>query len=179
MLERWRPVVGWEGLYEVSDLGRVRTCHRVITRRNGTTFTVAQCIRTPQRNNTRRGNHRHVTLSRDGESITRAIHIMVLEAFVGPRPSKDMQALHWDDDGSNNALVNLRWGTASDNRYDSVRNGKHYQANQTHCKWGHEFTPENTKWRPTGGRDCRICSRARNAKYEAKRRSTQQPEGII
>src|SRR5690606_12503326 len=50
------------------------------------------------------------------------VHILVLETFVGPRPAGG-EGLHSDDDKSNNALANLRWGTHADNYADRVRNG--------------------------------------------------------
>jgi hypothetical protein len=48
--------------------------------------------------------------------------VLVLEAFAGPRPD-GMDALHRDDNPTNNRFDNLRWGTRSDNLFDAVRNG--------------------------------------------------------
>ena len=52
----------------------------------------------------------------------RPVHALVLEAFVGPRPT-GMQCLHRDDDRTNNKLSNLRWGTCAENARDKIRNG--------------------------------------------------------
>ena len=63
-------------------------------------------------------------------------------------------------------------GTMSENRYDSVAAGTHNNARKTHCKWGHEFTPENTYRDRNGNRGCRTCRNERNARQsQAMRRS--------
>lgn len=167
--ERWLPVVGFEGLYEVSDHGRVRSLdhldrfgrlHRGRVMRTGV-----------------RGHRSHnvgVTLSRQGEKQKlRTVHQLVLEAFVGPRPD-GMWGLHWDDDPYNNHLDNLRWGYPYQNGTDAVRNGSNWQFNKTHCVRDHEFTVENTRiiQRVVNGtlrtyRRCRTCHRDRER--EAKR----------
>lgn len=61
-----------------------------------------------------------------------------------------------------------RGGTPTENSYDTVRHGNHWGAKKTHCKNGHEFTPENTSPQTNGGRACRTCNRERSqAFYEA------------
>lgn len=63
-------------------------------------------------------------LARDGKHTYATIHFLVLTAFVGPRPDK-YECLHWDGNPENNRLENLRWGTRSENRMDSIRHGTH------------------------------------------------------
>jgi hypothetical protein len=156
MTEQWRPVVGYEGLYEVSDLGRVRSLPRVALRSNGVPYTIRERVLRPQRNS----KHVNVTLYKDGVAQTPLVHRLVLAAFVGPCPP-GQQARHWDDVGTNNTLSNLLWGTPSDNQHDMVRNGLNHNANKTHCPNGHEYTPENT-YTKNSGRKCRICTIARS-----------------
>lgn len=103
-LEQWRPVPGFPG-YLVSNLGRVYSGHS------------DRCLR-PQPSG--RG-HLRVALRRGGETHMRLVHRLVLKAFVGPCPD-GQEALHEDDDPTNNRLGNLRWGTRSENRLDAVRN---------------------------------------------------------
>lgn len=116
MIESWLPVVGYEGLYEVSDHGRVRSLDRVVLGRNRTGRVLAICYagrrRVPQ-----------VSIGRDGVIRHRKIHQLVLEAFVGPCPP-GMEGCHNDDDTQNNHLSNLRWDTRSANEIDAFRNGK-------------------------------------------------------
>lgn len=107
--ERWRPVIDWEGFYEVSDLGRVRHAK---TKR----------IRTPVPNNAR-GGYFGILLSAPGRKPQlRFVHRMVLDAFVGPKPD-DQQARHGDRDVSNNRLENLCWGTPKENCADQRAHG--------------------------------------------------------
>lgn len=93
-MEKWKIVVGFD-TYTVSDLGRVRN------------------IKTGKLLKPRCDRYPHVALNR----VERTVHILVLEAFVGPRP-EGMLGLHGDDDPLNNKLVNLRWGTHEDNQVD-------------------------------------------------------------
>ncbi|UKL14974.1 HNH endonuclease [Pseudomonas phage hairong] len=58
-----------------------------------------------------------------GTRIYRKIHLLVLEAFIGPCPA-GMQGCHKDDDQTNNSLSNLKWGTHAENVKDKIANGK-------------------------------------------------------
>lgn len=147
MSEQWRAVIGYEDRYLVSDVGRIMSLPNA--RRSSTMLLTP----TPAK----RGGYPTVSLHDGTSRRVRGIHQLVLEAFVGPRPDGAL-ALHTDDDPANCVLGNLRWGTRSDNLYDAVRNGRHAMSSKTHCKRGHEFTPENTWVSPsTGGRMCRAC----------------------
>ncbi|SKU62264.1 NUMOD4 motif [Mycobacteroides abscessus subsp. massiliense] len=155
--ERWLPVPGYEGCYEVSDLGRVRSVDRTFIRRDGVEVTYRGKLLAP---NVRDGRH-YVHLYRNNRGPLCAIHRLVLEAFIGPRP-EGMFGCHANDVPSDNRLVNLRWDTPSGNSRDKVRNGHDHNASKTHCKRGHEFTTENTG-RSGSGRYCRECLRDRRA----------------
>jgi len=89
-----------------------------------------------------------------------SVHTLVLEAFVGPCPPGE-EALHADDNPANNRWPeNLSWGTRSKNLADRIANGHpHNNGSKTHCKRGHEFTPENTRMTSKGSRQCRACVR--------------------
>ena len=178
-IERWRPVPGYEGSYEVSDLGRVRS----LDRRDGRGHVRRGKLLAP-RTTTR--NHRSVALYRDCVRADVQVHHLVLEAFVGPRPD-GLEGCHWNDDPTDNRLVNLRWDTRSQNTADSVRNGTHAMANKTHCPQRHPYTPENTYVYPAGNRSCRECRRAyreahyedqlvKNREYMRRRRAEQKGE---
>lgn len=169
--EEWRPVVGHEGVYEISSLGRVRTVARVAIRRNGSPMPVRARIlktfRTPPM-----GYHA-VKLQCGGRHtrVTARVHILVLEAFVGPRP-EGLVGCHDDGDVDNNGVDNLRWDTQQSNVGDVVRHGHHREANKTHCKRNHAFTLENTYINPTSGaRQCRQCVRELNRRI----RMSKQP----
>lgn len=155
-VERWLPVVDWEGLYEVSDRGRVRSVDRTVPGRWGLTRLRGRLL-TPSMDGSRK--RPHVQLCRCGTVEHHQVQDLVARAFIGPR-TEGHQLCHWNDISTDNRLSNLRYGTPSDNAYDKVRNGRHNEANKTHCKRGHEFTPENTYIQPsTNGRRCLECKR--------------------
>jgi hypothetical protein len=162
MSETWKTLPGYEGLYEVSDAGvviglsKLDTVGRPRPRRALVTTTT-------------KSGHLRVVLFRDGKKRRVGVHVLVLEAFVGPRPP-GMWACHWNDLPTDNRLRNLRWATPSDNQYDSVRNNKHAMSSRTACYSGHEFTPQNTYLSPRGQRVCRECARLNQRRYRAKKR---------
>lgn len=64
-----------------------------------------------------------VNLHRDGKTYTKRVHVLVLTAFVGPKP-KGTEACHFPDrDVTNNRLSNLRWDTAVENQRDRKKHG--------------------------------------------------------
>jgi hypothetical protein len=154
MVEEWRPVINWEGFYEVSDYGRVRSVERVVefgdrTRR------VLSCVLSPGKRG--KGKVPYVLLSGGGNRHARSVHALVLEAFVGPCPD-GLEACHWDGNNTNNHVTNLRWDTRTANMADMLRHGRHHHGTTTSCPAGHEYTPENTK-AVKNGRACRECHR--------------------
>lgn len=165
--EQWRPIKGYEDSYEVSNHGRVRSIDRVIQRADGRAMTCQGQILSTEK----AGHYPSAMLRRPGQpGLHHRVHILVLEAFVGPRPG-GMFALHRDDNKRNNHLSNLYWGTSSQNGHDRVRNGRHNGARKTHCPQGHEYTPENTYTQRKGSRQCRICLVAAKRKWRGSRRA--------
>lgn len=161
--EQWRPVVGYEGKYEVSDHGRVRSLDRVETTKAGVARPLTGRVLVQSTNG--RG-YLKVTLRSPARQVY--VHTLVLEAFVGPRP-EGLEARHHDDVREHNYPSNLVWGTRSENNYDRVRNGGHPMAAKTHCVRGHEFTPDNIYWTDGGRhRHCKPCTLMRNSRYRSQ-----------
>lgn len=155
--EGWRHIAGFEGFYQVSDLGRVRSLNREIICHNGVIKRRRGVLLSPGDT----GTAMVVNISRNGRGGTCRVHHLVLDAFVGLRPP-GTEACHWDDDHTNNRLSNLRWGTHSDNMQDCLRNGTNSRAVRTHCPRGHALVMPNlvpSELR-TRGRKCLACSRA-------------------
>lgn len=158
--EEWRAIEGFDG-YEVSSRGQIRSLHRVIMRRNGSPKTIAERVLNPFV--VPPVGYRYVHLWKENNRTSRGIHVLVLEAFIGPRPH-GMDACHNDGEPKNNNLSNLRWDTRAENSRDTVRHGRHREANKTHCKRGHPLSGSNLYINPTSnGRVCRQCGRDRRA----------------
>ena len=115
----WKPIPNFDG-YEVSDSGEVRswrpkngrgglaTSPNILTQ---TKFADSDYVRVGMKNSLT-NNH-----------MTRRVHQLVLEAFVGPCPAGHL-VMHLDDDPTNNALTNLRYGTPQENLSDMVSKGR-------------------------------------------------------
>lgn len=125
MTEEWRPVVGFEGLYEVSDLGRVRSLERTVWSRTKTGDPLPRIqpahilAQSPHR-----AGYRMAHLYKEGKRTARTVHTLVADAFLGPCPD-GQEVAHNDGVRSHNALVNLRHDTRSGNHADKVAHGTH------------------------------------------------------
>lgn len=108
--ETWRSIPGYEGLYEVSDFGQVRS-----TRREGT----PGGILTPFV----RAGYLGVYLYRGNSRRNFHVHRLVLLAHVGPPPTPKHQAAHNNGNREENLLTNLRWATVAENTTDRARHG--------------------------------------------------------
>ena len=165
MGETWRPVVGYDGYYEVSDAGNVRSVERVAVRKNGRPHRVRSTIRKPKR---LPKGHLMVTLVRDGHLSSHTVHKLVLEAFAGPRPPGCVSR-HLNGDPAVNRLANLAWGTPSENQVDAVRHGAHHLASRDACLRGHLLAPPNLAPTNSGRRVCLACKREHtNARDEGR-----------
>lgn len=120
--ERWKPVVGFEGLYEVSDQGEIRGLARWISHPRGGLRLWAS--RTLVANVLGNNGYLGVSLCRDGERYVRTVHSIVTAAFHGPRPGQ-MDAAHKNGDRQDNRASNLSWKTRTANHADKIRHGTH------------------------------------------------------
>ena len=157
--ERWKPVTGHEGIYEVSNHGRVRSVDRTVTRSDGQVHRrKGKLLRTPLN---QRG-YQVVNLCIQGKCQIRTVHSLIAETFIGTRP-EGMEVCHNDGIKTNNRVDNLRYGTSSENMLDNVRHGTHYSAAKTRCPLGHELFAENIppSIAKLGKRTCLACNRAR------------------
>ena len=157
--EVWREVVGWEGFYEVSDRGNVRSVDRVITYSNGSTRLQKGKNLKPY---LRKNGYTQVGLRRPGaKPVTGRVHQMVMESFVGP-PPEGMEVCHNNGDRYDNRLENLRYGTTSENTADQVKHGVHHVAARELCPRGHPLVDPNLmpSQKLRGARNCLACNRA-------------------
>lgn len=118
--ERWLPVVGYEGFYEVSDYGNVRSVDRTFIGRNHNCDSFEVRIRgkvlKPLR---KRNGYMQVNLYRDGQVRSCAVHRLVMEAFCG---ASELTVNHINEDKADNRLCNLEYMTTGENvRYSRAR----------------------------------------------------------
>ena len=119
--EFWRDVAGYEGYYQVSSKGRVKSLARPV-KRGPIIGTLKEKIRIASWAGDK-SKYLQVVLSKGGVKENKKIHHLVLEAFVGPKPFDDAVARHLDDDPTNNCVENLAWGSVSENTLDKFLNG--------------------------------------------------------
>jgi hypothetical protein len=117
MKERWKPIAEYHGYYEVSDHGRVRSISRIDAKNR---FRQGRILALINRN----AGYKYVGPSYLGRQVIRAVHHLVLEAFVGKRPSPEHVGMHKDDNPSNNYYKNLKWGTNQENTHDKYIKGR-------------------------------------------------------
>jgi len=121
--EVWKSVVGFEGIYEVSNLSRVRSVDRFVEYRSDAKKSGGKFIRgvlmSPRKN---RSGHWNVSLARNNKYVKRCIHRIMAEAHI-PNPNDLPCALHIDDDKNNNHISNIYWGTHAQNGKDMIENG--------------------------------------------------------
>lgn len=103
----WRPVVGYEGLYEINEAGGMRSLPREIKHHTGK---IMLRKARPLRWCTH-GKYAQVTLTKDGRSRTVIVHAAVAAAFIGPRPEGAL-IRHKDGNRLNNDFRNLAYGTS-------------------------------------------------------------------
>lgn len=111
MTEGWRAVQGYEGLYEVSDLGRVRSLERDAYRRDGARLRLKAAMKKLTVNG---AGYVHVRLTKQGASSNVLVHRMVAEAFI-PNPDGLPFVNHIDLDTTRNLAANLEWLTHKSN----------------------------------------------------------------
>ncbi len=123
--EVWQPIPGYEGLYDASNLGRIRRSFDAPHRSLGVPGGILSPTATW-------AGYMRVSLSRDGEVKSHAVHRLVLSAFCGPEPFEGAQAAHNNGDRGFNHLTNLRWATPKENQKDVDRHGNRCRGEDVH-----------------------------------------------
>lgn len=110
MNEIWKDVVGFEGLYQVSNLGNVKSLDRLVTYSDGRQITHKGKEIIPLDNH----GYLRVSLSKNGEKKEYRVHRLVALAFI-PNPDNKPYVNHLDEVKSNNFVDNLEWSTKDEN----------------------------------------------------------------
>ena len=157
---KWKPVVGYESLYLISEDGRVRSLRTGKIMKPSTSAL---------------GYKRVILYAPGREPKTKALHSLVLEAFVGPRPDKGL-CRHLNGHPGDNRKENLTWGTPSENMYDRVAHGRNHNQVKHACPRGHLLQPPNIRNEKaiSGWRACKACHQARSDQYNGSVLSLEQ-----
>lgn len=117
-METWKAISGWEGWYEVSDQGRVRSLDRISIAGGFPATYKGKILATPPGKN----GYQTVCLTSPGRRQYRNVHRLVAEAFIGPCP-EGLEVCHQNGVRGDNRAVNLRYDTRSGNAKDRVAHG--------------------------------------------------------
>lgn len=118
MKEIWKDIEGFEGLYQVSNLGRVKALERVTMRKDGRKLPCQEKI---LKNETNNCGYYRVTLHKEGKKTRKFVHVLVAEHFIGKRPEKYV-VNHIDEIKTNNHAVNLEYITPKENNNHGTHN---------------------------------------------------------
>lgn len=146
MTERWAPIAGFGGKYEISSTGLVRSIAVDAIRKDGRRFNYRPRILPVKVTN----GYPTVLLAWDGQKKRAYIHRLLAEAFI-PNPGELPIVRHLNDDKQDYRLANLAWGTQLDNMQDAIRNRRLPAHSRTECIWGHPLTRAGNR------RKCYVC----------------------
>lgn len=127
--EVWKPILDYEGFYEVSTTGKVRGLNRAVTLPDGRTRTIKEKELEPKRN---ADNYLFVSLSRDGKSKSHYVHRLVALAFIINTESYP-EVNHLSGDKSDNSVGNLNWVSHQQNVVHAYESGLNRNHGGTHC----------------------------------------------
>ena len=104
MEEVWKDIQGYDGLYQVSNFGRIKSFHP--------RYKTARILKIHKRTN----GYMYICLHKDKKLFSVDVHRLVAQAFVeNPKPNEYKYVLHLDDNQENNVYTNLKWGTQKEN----------------------------------------------------------------
>ena len=120
MKEIWKPVVGYEGLYEVSNLGKIKRLSSVIKDKRNFCKKINGRIRVLSSD---RKGYLYSTIYKNNKYFCLKVHRAVAQAFI-PNPLNKPQVNHIDNNPSNNKVNNLEWCTPKENTAHMIKQGR-------------------------------------------------------
>ena len=109
-MEIWKPVKDYEGLYEISNLGRIRSCDRIVSFGKQKRLSKGKILI----QNTAGSNYNHIKLSKNNIVKRKYIHRLVCEAFI-PNTENKPEINHINENKRDNRVENLEWVTKKEN----------------------------------------------------------------
>ena len=119
MSEIWRDIAGYEGLYQVSNMGRVRSIDHIVKTKTGKDMFVKGMMKKPT---TYKGGYQYVNLQHRKKKKMFQVHRLVAAAFI-PNPDNKPEVNHIDAVKDNNCVSNLEWVTGEENNKHAIDNG--------------------------------------------------------
>jgi hypothetical protein len=123
--EQWKDIPGYEGLYQASNSGRIKSILR-------------NKILKPWKNKNGNKYRLMVSLWKNKIKTKFYVHQLILLAFVGPRVN-NMEVCHNDGNSENNSIENLRWDTHQNNMQDMIKDGNHWFSNNPDISRGQKM----------------------------------------
>lgn len=173
--ETWLPVAGFEGIYDVSNFGRVRSWYERCGRYKRGALADAPRVMSP----TPSAGYPAVILVRAETTKRMKVHWLVARAFLPVPMFKGAEIRHLDGNRANAHVSNLTYGTHSENMHDSIRHGTHVSGFKlmerpplrTHCVRGHPYARREVL--AGGGTHgvCRVCAREAGRRFRERRRA--------
>lgn len=156
-MEIWKDVEGYEGYYQVSNHGRVKSLERYVPHPICGMKKVSEKILSQS---VESNGYFRTSLTKNGKCVKVLVHILVAKAFIPiPISEKKLVVRHGIEGQKVNTVKNLCWGTHSENEYDKQRDGTNPNLNKECCPLGHKYEGDNLGLRGSGRR-CKSCDRA-------------------
>ena len=122
--ENWKDVPDYEGYYQVSNMGRVRSLDRIVEYagyRKQKRFYEGTILKPSNRS---KYGHKCVSLRKCGKSKIVGVHNLVANAFLPTPSSTDVLVRHLNGNATDNRAVNLAWGDCKENEADKALHGR-------------------------------------------------------
>ena len=134
-MEEWKYIKGYEGLYQVSNLGRVKSLKRYVQNHSGLQYLKEEQIRKPSERKDKRKKQGYlaVQLYKDNKSKNCYIHRLVAEAFV-ENPYNKKTVNHINGDKHDNRAINLEWSSYRENNIHAIEVGLNDSKHKRNCK---------------------------------------------
>lgn len=122
-MEIWKDIYGYEGHYQVSNLGNVKALYREFTGKDGQLKKYPERILKPELLGTGSLKYKRVSLSKDHKVKRYFVHVLVAQTYIH-NPEHKPYVNHIDNDGLNNKASNLEWVTHSENMLHAQTQGR-------------------------------------------------------
>ena len=168
MNEEWRPIVGYEGLYEVSNTGQVRSLDMYVKSKSKSYRLHKGKVLSPGKDT---DGYLKVCLSCNGKNKMFFVHRLAAQAFI-PNPDNLPEINHKDENPGNNSVDNLEWCDRSYNNTYGTRQDKVRDTNIKNGYWTGLSRKESTKKYYQENRD-RICEQKKEYRRKKKKEMIQ------